>query len=168
MIISKTKPVSNTGYAPIRRTPRLDPRGIMEIAVSRQPTQGGATIGRMTVDGTWICYTLENPVREIPNATVSSWKIDGHTAIPRGRYAVVLAMSAHFNRIMPHLMDVPGFEGILIHPGNIPANTEGCILVGFTIEDSSTIGASRGAFAELFIQIEDAAKAGQKVWCTVA
>lgn len=165
MIIGKKS--AATGYV-IPGQPRLDPRGIMDIVVTRQPTKDGATLGKMTVDGTWIAYTLENPVREVLGEPVESWKIQNHTAIPRGRFAVVLAMSTHFGRIMPHLMDVPGFAGILIHSGNIPANTEGCILVGQTIVNSTTIGASRAAFASLFSQIEEAINAGQKVWCTVA
>lgn len=165
MIIGKKS--AATGYV-IPGQPRLDPRGIMDIVVTRQPTKDGATLGKMTVDGTWIAYTLENPVREVTGEPVESWKIQNHTAIPRGRFAVVLAHSDHFGRIMPHLMDVNGFVGVLIHWGNWVKDTEGCILVGFTIESPTMIGASREAFSALFAQINDAINAGQKVWCTVA
>lgn len=141
----------------------------MDIRVARNLSIGGkvATIGRMTVDGGWICYTLENPVREVIGQPVASWKIPAHTAIPVGTYEVQLLPSQHFGRIMPHLLNVPGFEGILIHPGNQPADTAGCILVGFTLENDTTIGASRGAFSALFGRIEEAINAGQRVTCTV-
>jgi hypothetical protein len=140
----------------------------MDIQVKRNATKDGATMGRMTVDSGWICYTLENPVREVIGQPVESWKIPAHTAIGIGTYEIALLPSAHFGRIMPHLLNVPGFDGILIHPGNEPADTAGCILVGFTIENDTTIGASRGAFSALFTQIEDAITAGQKVLVTIA
>lgn len=139
----------------------------MNIEITRSTSKDGATIGRMTIDGGWICFTLEDTVREVTNQPVSIWKVPGKTAIPRGLYQVILAPSQHFGRIMPHLQNVPGYEGVLIHSGNTAADTEGCILVGFLKADN-TISASRAAFQELFSQIDEAIKAGQKVWCTVA
>lgn len=167
MIIGK-KTIGNTGYAIPDSKPKLDPRQIMDIRVTRNASKDGATIGRMTVDGGWICYTLEDTVREplTEASIVGSWKIPGQTAIPYGTYQVTLAHSQHFGRIMPHLLNVPGYEGVLIHSGNTAADTEGCILVGFTT-GNNTVGNSRAAFGELFSQIEEAIKAGQKVWCTV-
>lgn len=178
MIISKGAPA----YPGLNVKPKLDPRQIMNIEVKRTASKGYVTIGRMTVDGGWICYTLEDPVREPQerpicgpdyqyadvSCWVRSWKVKGQTAIPRGTYQVILAHSQHFGRIMPHLLNVPGYDGILIHSGNIAADTEGCILVGFTIASANSIGNSRGAFQELFSQIEEAIEAGQKVWCTIA
>ena len=81
------------------------------------------TIGRLYIDEVYQCDTLEDPVRGGP-------KIPGETAIPAGRYRVSLRFSPHFKRYLSYLHDVPGFTGILIHSGNTPKDTRGCILVG--------------------------------------
>ena len=102
----------------------------------------------------FLCYTLEDCVREVPTATVKSWKIPGQTAIPRGRYRVLKTMSQRFGKYTLHIMDVPGFSGIRIHAGNTHGDTEGCILVGCGIADRSITGSqsitrSREAVAKL-------------------
>ena len=78
---------------------------------------------------TWLCWTLEDVVREVPGEPVEAWKIPGETAIPRGTYAVRVTRSSRFKADLPILLNVPGFEGIRIHGGNTAADTEGCILV---------------------------------------
>lgn len=78
---------------------------------------------------TWLCWTLEDVVREIPGQPVTAWKIKRETAIPRGTYTMCVTRSNRFGVDLPLLLDVPGFEGIRIHGGNTAADTEGCILV---------------------------------------
>lgn len=78
---------------------------------------------------TWLCWTLEDVVREIPGQPVTAWKIKGRTAIPRGTYPMCVTRSNRFGVDLPLLLDVPGFDGIRIHGGNTAADTEGCILV---------------------------------------
>lgn len=84
------------------------------------------TIGRLSVDGMWFCDTLEDPVRDL----TSERKVPGNTAIPAGVYDVVVNVSPKFRRLLPRLLNVPHFEGILIHRGNTAKDTAGCILVG--------------------------------------
>ena len=78
---------------------------------------------------TWLCWTLEDVVREAPGQPVAAWKVKRETAIPRGTYPIRVTRSNRFGVDLPLLLDVPGFEGIRIHGGNTAADTEGCILV---------------------------------------
>ena len=113
----------------------------MKIVVKREP-HDKFTFGEMAIDGQYECLTLEDPVRMGP-------KIPGNTAIPAGTYKVTIDHSNRFNCLMPHILDVPGFEGIRIHAGNTPENTEVCILVG-QLRGSNSILSSRAAFQPLF------------------
>jgi len=134
----------------------------MRIDLRRSRSESGATIGELYVDGSVFCYTLEDEVREVRGEPVSSWKVKGKTAIPAGRYEVRLTMSPRFKRVMPQLLNVPGFSGVRIHAGNTAADTEGCILVGKGA-GSSSVTRSREAYNALFEEIQSAIDAGEKV-----
>jgi hypothetical protein len=105
----------------------------MEIRLQRINTSQEGTPGDLTIDDdTFSCVTLEDPVRER--------KIDGDSAIPAGRYRVIVNYSQRFHRLMPLLLGVPGFAGVRIHKGSTKLDTLGCILVGskrdgYTIHD---------------------------------
>ena len=113
----------------------------MELRLVRTECSGNSTIGELSIDGQFECYTLEDIER--PK------KIKGETAIPVGRYEVVINQSQRFGRLLPLLLNVPEFEGVRIHPGNTAADTEGCILVGVT-KAEAFIGQSKVAFEQLF------------------
>lgn len=98
----------------------------MKLHVQRSYKGQFYTIGDLFVNGTYLCNTLEDTVRLL---TIEK-KIPGKTAIPAGKYKVIVNKSPKFKRDLPRLLDVPHFEGVLIHRGNIPEHTEGCILVG--------------------------------------
>lgn len=102
----------------------------MTLRLIREPSSHGATLGCLFVDGVFFSFSLEDPIREVAGRPVVDWKIKGDTAIPVGRYPVVVTMSPRFKRRLPLLEDVPGFEGIRIHAGNRSADSEGCILLG--------------------------------------
>lgn len=101
----------------------------MTLRLVREPSVRGCTFGKLSIDGVFECHTLEDEMREQPGP-VAAWKIPGVTAIPRGTYQVRLTMSARFGKLLPLVQDVPGFEGIRIHAGNVISDTDGCILVG--------------------------------------
>lgn len=98
----------------------------MKLELRRIAMRTDYTIGRLYIDGQYRCDTLEDPVRDLAREP----KVPGNTAIPKGTYDVVVNISPKFRRMLPRLLRVPRFDGILIHRGNTAADTAGCILVG--------------------------------------
>lgn len=102
----------------------------MTFTVQREPSVQGVTLGALYVNAAWLCWTLEDEIREVPGAPVEQWKVRGATAIPAGRYSLVLSFSQRFQRVLPEVKAVPGFTGIRIHSGNTIEDTDGCLIVG--------------------------------------
>jgi len=123
----------------------------MKIDVQRFEFGDNYTIGKMLIDDIFFCYTLEDKVREE--------KIAGKTAIPEGTYSVIIDKSMRFGRDMPHIMNVPGFEGVRIHSGNTDADTEGCILIGLDWVKGNFISRSREAFNAFLPKLQQAKQA---------
>lgn len=117
----------------------------MKIEVKRLYKTENSTIGELTIDGTFECYTLEDKERDV--------KIKGETAISKGTYKVIINQSNRFKKLLPLLLNVPNFEGVRIHPGNSNHDTEGCILVGQSIS-KDYISKSRKAFEKLFKKMQ--------------
>lgn len=105
----------------------------------------GYTIGKLYMDRTYFCDTLEPTWRnllgiELPKSLESkrlgrvsgkkAYKVKGKTAIPEGKYPLVVTKSYKFKAWLPLLVGVPGFQGVRIHAGNSAKDTEGCILLG--------------------------------------
>jgi len=90
--------------------------------------------GTLHYNGELLGYTLERAdafIHKVDKVVEIEWmKSKVKCAIPYGTYTVKNGYSPKFKMTMPHVLDVPGFEGILIHPGNEPRDTEGCILIG--------------------------------------
>jgi hypothetical protein len=105
------------------------------------------THGKLYIDGTYFCDTLED--QERPE------KIKGQTAISTGHYKVIINVSNRFKRRMPLLLNVANFEGVRIHNGNTKEDTEGCILVG-TYLHQGFITKSKVAFTALMKKLETA------------
>ena len=130
----------------------------MILTVVREPSKNGCTLGELLLDGTHEAWTVEDVVRDV--------KIPGETAIPAGKYRVVLTMSKRFGKVLPELLNVPNYEGVRIHSGNTAADTEGCILVG---EEKSATGVlrSREAMVELMAALTGVIENGEQVWIEV-
>ena len=96
----------------------------MELKLVRDVYTKKSTRGLLIAESCFFCYTLEDVTR-----AAGSVKVPGLTSIPAGRYEVVITYSNRFKRMMPLLLNVPGFEGIRIHGGNTSEDTEGCIIV---------------------------------------
>lgn len=142
----------------------------MEMRIERRWKKAGYTIGRLYVDGTYVCETLEDTDRglrqDMAETALRSRKVAGRTAVPTGRYAVVRTWSPRFKRALPLLVGVPCFSGIRIHSGNTASDTEGCILVGrntrvgMVLESRKWLGVVDG-------RVEAALEGGGSVWVTI-
>lgn len=132
----------------------------MDIEIKRIYKGAEYTIGRLSIDGKYFCDTLEDTVR------APGVKVRGKTAVPAGRYRVVLSESPRFKRILPLLVDVLNFEGVRIHPGNTAKDTEGCLLVGFN-QLKGKVVASRATFQKLFEKLWAADQAGEEIWTEI-
>ena len=104
----------------------------MKLVLIRHARRADYTIGRLEDEnGKKICDTLEPIWR---NYDGGEMKIPRKSAIPEGTYRVVVTKSRRFQKYLPLLVGVPGFEGVRIHAGNTSRDTEGCILVGQNIQ----------------------------------
>lgn len=96
----------------------------MKLQLKRRYIGENYTIGSLFVNGEYFCDTLEDKVRN------NGVKVMHKTAIPYGNYRIIVNQSPRFGRELPRLLNVPNFDGILIHRGNDASDTSGCILVG--------------------------------------
>jgi len=140
----------------------------MELILTRIAKKKEYTIGRLSVEGgTPFCDTLEPTWRDYEHG---AYKIKGRSAIPEGRYAVVISYSPKFKQWLPILLGGPEFNkkwsGIRIHAGNSVKDTEGCILVGENKEVGRVLN-SRKWLYELKHRIVEAKDRGEAVWLTI-
>ena len=98
----------------------------MKLVLNRTYLGDSYTIGKLYIDGVYFCDTLEDKVRDLSKEE----KVKHQTAIPKGTYKVIVNQSPRLKRDLPRLLNVPHFDGILIHRGNTADDSSGCILVG--------------------------------------
>lgn len=128
----------------------------------REPSAGGATLSTLYVDGMRFCDTLEDEDRHLE--TYPDRKQHGRTAIPRGTYSVTINWSNRFQRLLPEILNVPGFSGVRFHPGNTQHDTDGCILPGRRVHGAVPfVGNSRVVFEKLFALMRGAVKRGESI-----
>ena len=137
----------------------------MELILTRVCKNKDYTEGRIEIDGTPFCDTLEPTWRDVGWAHRGR-KVEGRTAIPEGRYPVVITRSPRFGEWLPLLLHVPLFEGIRIHAGNSVHDTAGCILVGCRRKPGLLLD-SRLWVYRLKRKIVEAKARGEGVWIVV-
>ena len=139
----------------------------MELTLTRIAKRKGYTIGRLSVEGDSFCDTLEPTWRDYAHG---AYKIKGRSAIPEGRYAVVISYSPKFQAWLPLLLGGPEFnkrwQGIRIHADNSAKDTQGCIMVGENKQVGRVLN-SRKWLYELKHCIVEAKARGEPVWLTI-
>jgi len=142
----------------------------LELGIIRRFLGEKYTIGTFLIEDLRLCDTLEDKSRDLNNdgdlSDPGETKVKGETCIPVGRYRVKMAYSPHFKRRLPLLIGVKTHSGILIHRGNTPADTLGCILPGENKIKGQVINST---YYEVKIckAVEAAEKEGKEVWITI-
>lgn len=131
----------------------------MDLKLTRDIQAPGFTLGSLYINDVLKYFSCEDQVR-------LDAKVPGQTAIPSGRYQVIINDSPHFERLMPLLLDVPDFEGVRIHYGNTAADSTGCILIGLQ-RTKNGVAMSRPAFDE-FMPLLTAGLNEGEVWIVIS
>ena len=143
----------------------------MKLKLNRIFLGDSYTIGKLYIDEVYFSDTLEDKVRDLDkNGKLEGpdeKKVYGQTAIPYGTYEVVMTMSPRFKRILPRLLNVNSFEGILIHAGNYAKDTHGCILVGENKAKGAVLNSVKHEKALVKI-LNEAVAEGKKITIEIA
>lgn len=139
----------------------------MKLCLIRRWFTDQSTEGDLYLNGVFLCYTIEDRTRD---GDIFQTKVHGHTAIPYGKYRVVLQDSPRFGDDTFTIERVPNFSYVRIHAGNRPADTEGCILVGMsrTRTDDNFVGRSRDALTLMKSMVAPSILEGQTCWLQIA
>jgi len=131
----------------------------MKFLINRTHFKDTYTIGDLEFDreinpsqNNWefLCNTLEDKYRDLTKEA----KVPGETCIPNGTYSIKMEYSPHFNRLMPHIQNVPFFSYIMIHPGNTDADTSGCVLVGDNKEPGKVLDSVKSFTKFMYLLLE--------------
>lgn len=149
----------------------------MRLKLIRRYKKDTYTIGQLLVDGAFFCNTLEDKDRgltqDMPLPVIKAAKVYGETAIPAGVYDIDMeTLSPKYAGVewyrklnggyMPTICEVPGYTRVLIHPGNNPLDTMGCVLVGQNKVNGQLVN-SRATFASLYKLMKDAHDRGEDI-----
>ena len=123
----------------------------LDMKLVREQFKDTQTVGKLYLNGVYFCDTLEDKNRDLNKNGIfdgTEKKVYSETCIPFGQYKVIINQSPRFKRLMPRLLNVPHFDGILIHNGGTEKNSAGCILVGSY--DGQKLVRSKEMFNKLF------------------
>lgn len=153
----------------------------MELIVDRKWKKQSYTISNLTIDGKWFCNVLEDADRGLDDsmsiAKIRELKKPSITAIPKGTYEITLDVispkyctNSFYKQVcngkVPRLLNVKGFEGILIHAGNTDKDSAGCLLVGINLERGKVLK-SQETFRKLYKMLSEAKLRGEYIQITI-
>lgn len=135
----------------------------MIIEIKRDGTDS-PNYGELFIDGVLVGQTLEDQDRHLEDG---GEKVYGDTAIPRGKYRVILSFSHRFQKVMPEVLGVPTHTGVRIHGGNDEVDTLGCPLLG-SVRTDTGIAKCHAPNERLIDALEYAAERNEPVWLIVS
>lgn len=153
----------------------------MEILIKRIAKKETYTIGKLYIDGKYYCDTIEDKDRGLTQSMsskeIADKKIKHKTAIPTGKYELTLKVKSpkysqkkafvdYCNAFMPRFVNIPGYEGVLIHTGNTAEDSSGCIVVGYNKVVGKVIN-SMNAFKTIYPVMKTASDKGEKITVTI-
>lgn len=154
----------------------------MSLLLRRIAKRDTYTIGRLYIDGERFCDTVEDKDRGLtqktPLSEIKKKKVYAQTAIPTGTYDITMnVISPKFSKRpwyrkncnggrVPRLLNVPGYDGILIHIGNSARASAGCILVGENTQVGKVLN-STATFSKLYKILDNANRRGEKITITI-
>ena len=142
----------------------------MELRLERKYRNNNYCIDKLYIDGKYFSDVLEDPDRGLTDnmslEEIKKIKIKGNTCIPYGTYNITITYSSRFKKNLPLLNNVKGFEGIRVHVGNTPQDTEGCLLLGFNKVKGQVID-SRNTVNKFIDIVQKALNKGEKVTITI-
>lgn len=155
----------------------------MLITLKRIPMKSGKPyqIGHLYVDGVYVCDTIEDIDRGLTSdmtlTQILKVKVKSQTAIPYGRYRVTMSVKSpkfaaktyyarYCKGYLPRLLEVKGFEGILIHRGVNQNSSAGCLIVGYNKVVGKVVD-SQKAFETLYPKLKAASDKGEKIYIEI-
>ena len=142
----------------------------MKLVLQRKYRNNNYCIDKLYINNIYLSDVLEDPDRGLQDfmslEEIKRIKVKGNTCIPYGTYNITITYSPRFKKNLPLLNNVKGFDGIRIHSGNKPQDTEGCLLPGFNKVKGQVID-SRVTTDKLIAQIQQALNKGEKVTITI-
>lgn len=153
----------------------------MKLLLKRIAKKEKYTIGKLYVNGDYMCDTIEDRDRNLDQsmteANILHIKVKHQTAIPTGTYEIIMnVVSGTFSKKklykdfcggkVPRLKYVKGFSGILIHSGTDQDSSSGCIIVGQN-KQVGKVTNSWETFKKLYRILESAGNRGEKITITI-
>lgn len=152
----------------------------MELLLSRDYRKDNYTIGRLYINNKLFSNTIEDKDRGLSSSMnelqIKSLKVYGETAIPIGTYDIDMntvspkfkdkSWAKPYGGKIPRLLNVKGFSGVLIHPGNTSKDSLGCVLIGLNTK-VGIVTNSTEYFHKLMKELLEAKLKGEKITITI-
>ena len=142
----------------------------MELRLERKYRSNNYCIDKLYINGKYFSDALEDPDRGLTDSMnleeIKRIKVKGDTCIPYGTYNVTITYSPRFKKNLPLINNVKGFDGIRIHSGNTPQDTEGCLLLGLNKVKGRVVD-SKVTVNKFIDIVQEALNKGEKITITI-